>query len=69
MFAPFCQMLIWDFDAAVPSIIAMSLLLVWRHSANIGAKLLAGTEAGSAARRTRRADAGEHRCGSRAAPH
>ena len=36
MFAPFYQMLIWDFDAAVPSIIAMSLLLVWRHSANIG---------------------------------
>jgi len=27
----------------VPSMIAMSLLLVWRHSANIG-KLLAGTE-------------------------
>ena len=43
VFAPFYQMLIWDFDAAVPSIIAMSLLLVWRHSANIG-KLLAGTE-------------------------
>jgi acyl phosphate:glycerol-3-phosphate acyltransferase len=43
VFAPFYQMLFWDFDAAVPSMIAMSLLLVWRHSANIG-KLLAGTE-------------------------
>ena len=43
VFAPFYQLLFWDFDAAVPSIIAMSLLLVWRHSANIG-KLLAGTE-------------------------
>lgn len=43
VFAPFYQLLIWDFGPVVPSIIAMSLLLVWRHSANIG-KLLAGTE-------------------------
>ena len=43
VFAPFYQMLIWDFGPEVPSILAMSLLLVWRHSANIG-KLLAGTE-------------------------
>ena len=43
VFAPFYQLLFWDFNAAVPSIIVMSLLLVWRHSANIG-KLLAGTE-------------------------
>ena len=43
VFAPFYQLLFWDFGPAVPSIIVMSLLLVWRHSANIG-KLLAGTE-------------------------
>jgi acyl phosphate:glycerol-3-phosphate acyltransferase len=43
VFAPFYQLLIWEFGPVVPSIIAMSLLLVWRHSANIG-KLLAGTE-------------------------
>ncbi len=43
VFAPFYQLLFWDFGPAVPSMIVMSLLLVWRHSANIG-KLLAGTE-------------------------
>jgi acyl phosphate:glycerol-3-phosphate acyltransferase len=43
VFAPFYQLLFWDFGPAVPSIIAMSLLLIWRHSANIG-KLLAGKE-------------------------
>ncbi len=43
VFAPFYQMLFWDFGPMVPSMIAMSLLLVWRHSVNIG-KLLAGTE-------------------------
>lgn len=43
VFAPFYQLLFWDFGPAVPSIIVMSLLLIWRHSANIG-KLLAGTE-------------------------
>jgi len=43
VFAPFYQMLFWDFGPMVPAMIAMSLLLVWRHSANIG-KLLAGTE-------------------------
>ena len=43
VFAPFYQLLFWDFGPMVPAIIAMSLLLVWRHSANIG-KLLAGTE-------------------------
>ena len=65
VFAPFYQMLIWDFDATVPSIIAMSLLLVWRHSANIG-KLLAGTESrigGTAAARPAAAHAAP------AAPH
>lgn len=43
VFAPFYQMLIWGFDATVPPLILMSLLLVWRHEANIR-KLLAGTE-------------------------
>jgi len=43
VFAPFYQLLFWDFGPHVPAIIVMSLLLVWRHSANIG-KLLAGTE-------------------------
>ena len=43
VFAPFYQLLIWDFGPLVPAMIVMSLLLVWRHSANIG-KLLAGTE-------------------------
>ncbi len=43
VFAPFYQLLFWDFSPLVPAMIVMSLLLVWRHSANIG-KLLAGTE-------------------------
>lgn len=42
-FAPFYQMLIWDFGPEVPSMIAMGLLLFWRHGPNIG-KLLKGTE-------------------------
>jgi glycerol-3-phosphate acyltransferase PlsY len=42
-FAPFYQVLIWDVGPEAGVITAMSLLLVWRHKANI-AKLLAGTE-------------------------
>jgi glycerol-3-phosphate acyltransferase PlsY len=42
-FAPFYQLLIWDADAFALAIFVMSLLLVWRHAANI-AKLIAGTE-------------------------
>lgn len=42
-FAPFYQLLIWGASPLVLAIAAMSLLLVWRHSANIQ-KLLAGTE-------------------------
>ncbi|WP_284614671.1 glycerol-3-phosphate 1-O-acyltransferase PlsY [Aquabacterium humicola] len=42
-FAPFYQLLIWGPSPLVLSIAVMSLLLVWRHSANIQ-KLLAGTE-------------------------
>lgn len=59
--APFYQMLIWDFGPEVPSIIAMSLLLVWRHSANIG-RLLAGTESRIGGKR-------EARAAARQAPH
>jgi len=42
-FAPFYQLLIWEADGFALAIIVMSLLLVWRHAANIS-KLLAGTE-------------------------
>lgn len=42
-FAPFYQALIWGVEPALLAIAAMSLLLVWRHEANIR-KLLAGTE-------------------------
>ena len=53
-FAPFYQLLIWGAEPQFLAIVAISLLLVWRHEANIR-KLLAGTEskigqkAGSAA--------------------
>ena len=43
LFAPFYQALIWGADAKLPALIAMSLLLIWRHEGNIR-KLLAGTE-------------------------
>ena len=42
-FAPFYQLLIWGVGPAAIAVAVMSLLLVWRHSANIR-KLLAGTE-------------------------
>ena len=42
-FAPFYQVLIWNLGPQAGVITAMSLLLIWRHSANI-TKLLAGTE-------------------------
>ena len=43
VFAPFFQALIWGPEPALLAIAVMSLLLVWRHEANIR-KLLAGTE-------------------------
>ncbi|MBX3625002.1 MAG: glycerol-3-phosphate 1-O-acyltransferase PlsY [Rhizobacter sp.] len=43
VFAPFYQLLIWDAGVIAGAITVMSLLLVWRHSANIQ-KLLAGKE-------------------------
>ena len=42
-FAPFFQMLVWGMEPAMACIVPMSLLLVWRHAANIR-KLLDGTE-------------------------
>ena len=42
-FAPFYQALIWGIEPAVLAIALMSLLLVWRHEANIK-RLLAGNE-------------------------
>lgn len=42
-FAPFYQALIWGPEPLIVAIAVMSLLLVWRHEANIR-KLLAGTE-------------------------
>lgn len=43
VFAPFYQALIWGPEPFILPLIVMSLLLVWRHEANIR-KLLAGTE-------------------------
>lgn len=43
LFAPFYQALIWGVEPSLLAIVAMSLLLVWRHEGNIR-KLLAGTE-------------------------
>ena len=42
-FAPFCQLLIWGVGPDAATITVMSLLLFWRHSANVS-RLLAGTE-------------------------
>ncbi len=42
-FAPFYQALIWGIEPTLLAIAAMSLLLVWRHEANIK-RLIAGTE-------------------------
>lgn len=43
VFAPFYQLLIWGGGPLALAISVMSLLLIWRHSANIR-KLFAGTE-------------------------
>jgi len=43
VFAPVYQLLIWDGGAIAAAIVAMSLLLIWRHLPNIQ-KLIAGTE-------------------------
>jgi glycerol-3-phosphate acyltransferase PlsY len=43
LFAPFYQALIWGVEPGLVALVAISLLLVWRHEGNIR-KLLAGTE-------------------------
>ncbi len=43
LFAPFYQLLIWGVQPMLLTIVAMTLLLVWRHEGNIR-KLLAGKE-------------------------
>ena len=43
VFAPFYQLLIWGAGPVLGAILAMSLLLIWRHAPNIR-KLLAGKE-------------------------
>ncbi len=43
VFAPFYQLLIWGVGPEAAIILLMSLLLIWRHAANIS-KLLSGTE-------------------------
>ncbi len=43
VFAPFYQLLIWGGGPLAVASVVMSLLLIWRHSANIQ-KLFAGTE-------------------------
>ena len=42
-FAPFYQALIWGVEPGLLAIAVMSLLLIWRHEANIK-RLLAGAE-------------------------
>ena len=43
LFAPFYELLIWGVSPALIAVCAMSLLLLWRHQANMR-KLFAGTE-------------------------
>jgi glycerol-3-phosphate acyltransferase PlsY len=43
VFAPFYQLLIWGGGPVAIAVIAMGLLLIWRHRANIQ-KLMSGTE-------------------------
>jgi glycerol-3-phosphate acyltransferase PlsY len=64
VFAPFYQALIWGVEPALLAIALMSLLLVWRHEANIR-KLLAGTES----RLGQKAAAAEVRPAAGPAPH
>jgi glycerol-3-phosphate acyltransferase PlsY len=54
--APVFDVVIWGPTLRTDAVAAMSLLLVWRHRANIG-KLLAGTESKLGARAARPSDA------------
>ena len=49
-FAPFYHAMFWQMNEITIAIAAMSLLLVWRHSENIG-KLIAGKESRIAAKK------------------
>ncbi|MFM9966878.1 MAG: glycerol-3-phosphate 1-O-acyltransferase PlsY [Burkholderiales bacterium] len=44
-FAPFAYLLLFEMDWMAVAVSAVSILLIWRHRANIG-RLLAGTEGG-----------------------
>ena len=65
VFAPFYQALIWGVEPMLLAIAAMSLLLVWRHEANIR-KLLAGTESRLGQKAAAASAAGSHAHGSHA---
>jgi glycerol-3-phosphate acyltransferase PlsY len=43
VFAPFCQILVWDNGPVAAAVFVMGALLVWRHRGNLQ-KLLGGTE-------------------------
>jgi glycerol-3-phosphate acyltransferase PlsY len=43
VFAPFCQLLVWDGGPVAAAVFVMGGVLVWRHRGNVQ-KLLAGTE-------------------------
>jgi glycerol-3-phosphate acyltransferase PlsY len=68
VFAPFYQALIWGVEPMLLAIAAMSLLLVWRHEANIR-KLLAGTESRLGQKAAAASAAGSHAHGSHGHDH
>ena len=67
-FAPFYQALIWDVDASLLAMVAMSLLLIWRHEGNIQ-KLLAGTESKLGQKAAAEPSTAEPRPASHSHPH
>ena len=58
VFAPLYCFFLFGFSAALPAVILMSALLVWRHRENIR-KLMAGTESKLGAKKTATDDAGD----------
>jgi len=67
VFAPFYQLLIWGVTPALPAIVVMSLLLLWRHQANMR-RLFAGTES-RLGRKAQAVAQGAHRAAPMAAGH
>jgi glycerol-3-phosphate acyltransferase PlsY len=65
--APIFDVVIWGPTLRTDAVAAMSLLLVWRHRANIG-KLLSGTESKLGARAAKPSDAPSHSNDSRKDP-